>query len=91
RKYFHYIIDASGVKRGKPSPDIFLKAARNLKVKPSDCIIFEDTFHGIEAAKRAGMKVVALATSHPAKEIRHADLVIKDFTKIKISKLLKLF
>ena len=90
RKYFKIIIDAKGVKRGKPYPDIFLKAAKNLKTKPSRCIIFEDTFHGIEAAKRAGMKVIAVATSHSAKEISHADLVIKDFSQIAMEELSKL-
>lgn len=89
-KYFPVIVDATGVKVGKPNPDIFLKAAKKLKSKPSNCIVFEDALHGIEAAKRAGMKVVGIATSHKPKEIAHADMVIKDFSKINLPKLLKL-
>ena len=90
KKYFKVIIDATGVKRGKPSPDVFLKAAKVLKVKPGRCIVFEDAMMGIEAAKRAGMKVVGVATSHPKHELTHTDLVIKNFKNLKLSKLIKL-
>lgn len=48
------------VKRGKPYPDVFLKAAENMKVSPEKCIVFEDTHAGILAAKRAGMKAIAV-------------------------------
>lgn len=91
KKYFKIIIDANGVKRGKPYPDIFLKAAKRLKVSPKNCVVFEDAMHGIEAARRAGMKVVGVATSHHPKEIGHTDLVIKDFSKINIQKLKELY
>ncbi len=90
RKYFSSIVDAAGVKHGKPSPDIYLKAAKNLKVSPKKCIVFEDALMGILAAKRAGMKVIGVATSHKASELSHTDLVIKDFTRINIEKLAKL-
>lgn len=90
RKYFNIIVDASGIKHGKPAPDIFLKAAKKLKVSPRKCVVFEDALMGILAAKRAGMKVVGVATSHKPSEIGHTDLVIKDFTKISIEKLAKL-
>ncbi len=89
KKYFPVTIDATGVKRGKPNPDIFLKAAKKLNARPKDCVVFEDAFHGIEAAQRAGMKVVAVATTHHPKSIAHADLVIKDFDQINIYKLLQ--
>jgi beta-phosphoglucomutase len=87
RKYFKVIIDATGVKRGKPSPDVFLKAARVLKVKPSNCIVFEDAMMGIEAAKRAGMKVVGVATTHRLHELKHTDLAIKNFSKVNLKQL----
>lgn len=91
KKYFKIVIDSTGVKRGKPNPDIFLKAAKKLKVNPKNCIVFEDAFMGIEAAKRAGMKVVGVATSHPTKELKHTDLVIKNFSQINLNKLARLF
>jgi len=86
-KYFKKVVNASHVKLGKPNPEIYLKSAFKIKTNPQDCIVFEDALNGIEAAKRAKMKVVGVATSHDRKEISHADLVIKDFTQINLAKL----
>ncbi|MGD2294665.1 MAG: HAD family phosphatase [Candidatus Aminicenantes bacterium] len=82
RKYFDVLIDATEVTRGKPDPEIYLKAAERLNRHPKDCLVFEDSFPGVQAARNAGMKVVALATSHPADRLQNADSVIKDFTEI---------
>ena len=54
---------------GKPEPAIFLEVARRLGVAPEHCLVFEDAPLGIEAARRAGMRAVALCTSHPADEL----------------------
>jgi beta-phosphoglucomutase-like phosphatase (HAD superfamily) len=54
---------------GKPQPDIFLYAARGLGVDPSECLVFDDAPQGIEAARRAGMRAVAIVSSHPAEEL----------------------
>lgn len=59
-KYFAYIIGGDEVKQAKPEPDIFLKAAENLGVKPNECIVIEDAILGIRAAKRAGMIAVSI-------------------------------
>ncbi len=56
--------------RGKPEPDIFLTAAERLGVAPEHCVVFEDAPFGIEAARRAGMRAVALCTSHAAHELQ---------------------
>ena len=66
---------------GKPAPDIFLEAARRLNHAPANCIVFEDSFAGIAAARAAGMRCVALATTHDAAELRHAgpDLIVADY------------
>jgi beta-phosphoglucomutase family hydrolase len=63
--FFDAAVGAADVKRGKPAPDIFLEAARRLGVAPDQCVVFEDAPLGIEAALRAGMKAVALTTTHP--------------------------
>jgi len=63
------------VRSGKPEPDIFLEAARRLGVPPAECIVFEDAPFGIEAARRAGMRAVALCTSHAAHELGGAHVV----------------
>ncbi len=54
---------------GKPTPAIFLEAAKRLNVRPESCIVFEDAPFGIEAARRAGMRAVAICTSHTAAEL----------------------
>lgn len=54
--------------RGKPNPDLFLKAAEKLGVKPKDCVVFEDAIYGIRAAKKAGMKVIAVVTGLTARK-----------------------
>jgi beta-phosphoglucomutase family hydrolase len=63
--FFDAAVGAADVARGKPEPDIFLEAARRLNVPPAQCIVFEDAPLGIEAARRAGMRAVALTTSEP--------------------------
>ncbi len=65
--FFLGIISSEDVTSGKPNPEVFLKCAKLLNLNPCKCVVFEDSPHGIEAAKRAGMKTVALTTSHPKK------------------------
>jgi len=77
------------VKRGKPAPEIFLKAAKRLRVKPSECIVFEDSLSGTEAAAAAEMPCVALSTTMPEGELRaRAALVVRNFRSKKLAKLL---
>lgn len=84
RSRFDVIIDASMIQRGKPDPEIYLTAARRLGVAPDRCVVFEDAFSGIEAGLRAGMKVVALATTHTREELEAtgAQRIIPDFRDI---------
>ena len=63
--FFDAAVGAPDVEHGKPEPDIFLEAARRMNVLPEHCIVFEDAPLGIEAARRAGMRAVALTTSEP--------------------------
>lgn len=56
--YFETIVGMEDVERGKPAPDPFLEAARRLGVNPEDCLVFEDSPTGIEAARAAGMQYV---------------------------------
>lgn len=60
-KHFDTIRTSCEVEKGKPHPDVFLKAAEDLNVKPHECIVFEDTYAGVLAAKRAGMRVIAIS------------------------------
>ena len=79
------------VSKAKPEPDIFLAAARLMNVNPSDCLVFEDALAGIEAAHRAGMKVVALPTTNPREKISHADMVIDSFREMNLEITANLF
>ncbi len=75
RHYFESMRTSCEVDKGKPSPDIFLKVAEDLGVSPSRCLVFEDTHAGVIAAKRAGMRVIAIydALSEPYHDAIKAD------------------
>jgi len=90
-KYFDTIITAAEVEKGKPEPDVFLIAAKDLKIKPKNCLVIEDAPVGIEAAKRANMLSVALTTTHSKKELSGAGIIIRDLSAIKITEIIKLF
>ncbi|MFW5820969.1 MAG: HAD family hydrolase [Bacteroidota bacterium] len=87
RKYFTEITDDSQISRGKPDPEIFITTAGKLGIDPSRSIVFEDSFYGIEAGKKAGMKVVAVASTHQPDKLKHADRVIINFSEIDLEEL----
>ena len=89
--YFPKIIAAEDVSKGKPDPQVFLLAAQKLHLSPDRCIVFEDALVGIQAAKAGGMKVVAVATTHPASELTEADLVVDRLDELLIAQLKALF
>jgi len=68
--------------RGKPYPDLFLVAAERGGVHPSECIVIEDSAHGVEAAKRAGMSVIGLAYRTPASALSNADWVVSEVSEM---------
>jgi beta-phosphoglucomutase-like phosphatase (HAD superfamily) len=69
---------------GKPEPAIFLEVAKRLGVEPSSCIVFEDAPFGIEAARRGGMRAVAICTSHAVAELSgpHVLAAVPNFTAL---------
>ena len=69
------IVNGEQVVRKKPGPDIFLTAAQRLKTKPGECVVVEDAVNGVQAAKAAGMRCVAVAQTFPAELLQAADLV----------------
>lgn len=83
RKYFKAIAGEFEVKKHKPAPDVYLEVAKKLKVKPNECVVFEDTNIGSEAAKNAKMKCIAITTSWPRDKLI-ADKIIDSFNEINI-------
>lgn len=77
RRHFDAVVGAADVARGKPHPDVFLKAAEKLGASPADCIVFEDAPLGVEAARRAGMRAVVITSTLPADAFRDFDNVIR--------------
>ncbi len=86
RKFFDAITTAADVANGKPNPEIFIKSAEKLGVDAKNCLVFEDAFNGFEAARRAGMKSIGIATVNSIEDLLKLDSVVeadKDFSKLK--------
>ena len=64
RKYFRVFVDGHQVKRPKPYPDVYLRAADLLGVTPAKCVVFEDSHSGVAAAVAAGMPVIGIRTTY---------------------------
>jgi beta-phosphoglucomutase family hydrolase len=73
---FTAVVSADDVTNGKPAPDVFLLAAERLGLDPADCLVIEDAHVGIEAARRAGMKVLAVASTNPLEELLQATAAV---------------
>jgi HAD superfamily hydrolase (TIGR01509 family) len=82
RRYFPVTVSCNDVARGKPAPDIFLRAAGQLGVPPRDCWVIEDSKPGVAAGRAAGMTVVAITNTHPAEELAEADFVVATYPEI---------
>jgi beta-phosphoglucomutase-like phosphatase (HAD superfamily) len=73
----------SGAKlSGKPDPATFMRAAERLDLVPGDCLVIEDATVGVEAARRGGMKCVAVCTTHPKEDLQEADIVVDRLTDL---------
>jgi beta-phosphoglucomutase len=92
---FRAIVSAEDVIRGKPEPQIFLKALAQLNtavssddsISPSECLVIEDSKEGIRGARRAGMKCLAVTNSHPAELLNEADNIVDSLERISQSQL----
>ncbi len=73
---FDAVVAAEDVDRGKPEPDVFLRAAGKVGQPPRRCVVIEDAHVGIRAARAAGMPVLAVATTHPADSLHGATRVL---------------
>lgn len=76
---FDLVLSAEMEERGKPAPDIYLTASRNLGVDPDSCVVIEDSDSGVLAAKRAGMKVIVFTNDNKNDFVDQADLRLNSF------------
>ncbi|GAA0880777.1 HAD family hydrolase [Algoriphagus jejuensis] len=75
------------VSKHKPDPEVYLKTAQNLSLEPSQCVVFEDSFSGVSAAKNAGMKVVGVLSSHTKEELPVCDHYIKNYEGLEVDRI----
>ena len=87
--HFDAIVSAEDVTRGKPEPEIFLKALaalnasqKNSPIEPADCVVIEDSKEGVRGARRAGMKCLAVTNSHPAEQLTEAGAVVTSLDEV---------
>lgn len=87
--YFPVVLHAGSVVRGKPDPEIYLKAVARLEADPKKCVVFEDSPVGALAASRAGCPVMVVTTTHRVEEFAHIPGVrdfIPDFTTVSLER-----
>ncbi len=82
KNLFDCIVAGNHVKRGKPDPESYVKTAHSLNVKPSECVVVENSPLGIKSAKSAGMFCIAVTTSLPKAYLRNADLIVNTLEEI---------
>ena len=82
RTFFEQVVSSTMVNNSKPAPDIFLHAAGRLKVEPEKCMVVEDSFNGVKAAKAAGMYCVAFAGAENSQPQTGADIRINHFKEL---------
>ena len=90
RKYFSAVVTGSDHVKKKPNPDIFLKAARKLGVKPNQCLVIEDAKDGVAAAKRACMKVIGHYQPKYRQDLSRADKVVRSMANINLKMIEKI-
>lgn len=83
KEHFDAIVTAADVTRSKPDPEPYLIGARNVGCDASECVVFEDSFQGLEAGRRAGSHVIALATTNPAASLEgKADRIVYSLAEL---------
>lgn len=85
-QHIYHIEHVQGI--GKPSPLLFLHAAEKLGRTPQECIVIEDSFHGVTAAKKAGMFCIGINTAKRPELLQHADMLINDYSELHVPSLL---
>ena len=85
--FWDAVITGENVHNKKPAPDIFLTTAEKLGVSASECVVVEDAVNGVQAAKSAGMRCIAVATTFPAERLTEADVIRDNIHDVSLSDL----
>lgn len=85
KEKFSVVVSGDEVKEGKPSPEIFLLTAKKLNITPVVCLVIEDAPNGVKAAKAAGMKCIAITTTHERSQLQEADRIINSFEELSVA------
>jgi HAD superfamily hydrolase (TIGR01509 family) len=97
RDCFQVIVTAEDFANSKPHPEPFLKALRLLnekredKIQPHECLVIEDSFHGVRAAHRAGMRCLAVTNSYPQEQLSEAERVVESLEGLSLKEVESLF
>src|SRR5260370_20160618 len=86
KRYLSVLVSGETVARGKPAPDIFLKAASELHMHSSWCVVIEDAVAGVQAAHAAGMRCIAVVGNRDLPGLREAKLMVKDLTEVDVER-----
>lgn len=94
-KKFRVIVSAEDTKKSKPNPESYLLALKKLnrfkKSLPQECLVIEDSIAGIRGAHQAGMRCLALAHTYSKRQLKEADLVLKNFSEFSLKKIKAIF
>jgi len=90
RDFFDHSVSGHEVNRGKPAPDVFIAAAKKCGLSADNCVVIEDAVAGVDAAKAAKMKCVAITSSTPREKLGGADLIVDSFRDLKVRSIIDL-
>lgn len=79
---FDIVVSSEEVAHGKPAPDLFLRAAEQLRLPPSRTVVLEDAVAGVQAGRAAGARVIAIASTLPPDRLGEADLIVRSFEEV---------
>jgi beta-phosphoglucomutase len=77
RQFFRVVVDGHQVRHPKPSPEVYLRTAELLGIAPANCLVFEDSYSGVQAAQAAGARVIGVLTTH--EDLPDTELTIDNF------------
>jgi tRNA threonylcarbamoyl adenosine modification protein YeaZ len=90
KEFLTAVVDGTQVSRGKPDPEVFLKAAAALELAPDKCLVIEDAVAGVTAARQAGMAVLAVSNTHGAAALADADRVTDTLQVVDVASILEM-